>query len=172
MLFLQRTVPLSFLLAASSGAGLAQVRVTWSEFSTKVTPRHAIRMVMPDGTHIEGYPLQAKADALDIHVTRTSNKQAHPEGNATIPRESVSVVQMRRPRRAGKLIGALAPIGVGAAIMAAGIAGNQGSDAVYGYAVVGGLTMGLGAPAGFFVGRAVDRRFDEFVIIPEPPGAR
>ena len=134
----------------------------------RVTPRHTIRMVLPDGTRVEGYPLQAKPDALDIYVTRTSNKQAHPKGNATITRESLSVVQVRSPRWKGKLIGTLAPIGAGVALLAAGGSNTFTIEGeLYGYLLAGGLTLGAGAPAGFFVGRAIDRRFDQFVIIPE-----
>jgi hypothetical protein len=166
---LHRTVLLSFLLAALSHSGSAQVRLTWAEFSTKVMPTHNIRMVLPDGTHVEGYPLVAKPDGLDLHLTRTSNRQAHPKGNTTIPRSSVSVVEMRRSRWKGKLIGTLVPLAAGIAIMAAGR--NKGDD-VYGYIAVGGLTVGFGTPVGFLAGRAVDRRFDQFVIIPELPGAR
>lgn len=154
--------------AALNAADAPAARITWDDFSRRVTPERTVRMVLPDGTNVEGYVLQAKPDAIDIYVTHTSNKQAHPKGNATISRESLSVVQVRSPRHIGKLIGTLAPIGVGAAIAAAGIAGNQGSDSVYGYALAGGLTIAIGAPVGFLAGRAVDRRFDQFVIIPEP----
>ena len=154
-------------LAVLNAADSASNRITWGDFSMMVTPRHTIRMVLPDGTHVEGYPLQAKPDALDIYVTRTSNKQAHPKGNATISRESVSVVQVRSPRRIGKLIGTLVPVGVGVALLAAGGTNHIEGD-FYGYLAAGGATLGFGTPAGFFVGRAVDRRFDQFVIIPEP----
>ncbi len=71
----------------------------------------------------------------------------------------------------GKLIGTLAPIGVGVALLAAG-GTNQIEGEFYGYLVAGGLTLGAGTPTGFFVGRAVDRRFDQFVIIPESRTSR
>lgn len=163
---------LLFAPVAVSAADAAENRVTWSEFSTRMTPKCTIRMVLPDGTHIEGRPLQVKPDAIDVRISRTSNKQAHRKGDAAIPRESVSVVEVRNPRWKGKLIGTLAPIGVGAAILAAGVAANQGSDDVYGYAILGGATMGFGAPLGFFVGRAIDRRFEQFIIIPERQSAK
>ncbi len=156
----------TFTLAALNAADPASARISWSDFSMRVTPRHTIRMVLPDGTHVEGYPLHAKPDALDIYVTRTSNKQAHPKGNATISRESLSVVQVRSPRRMGKLIGTLAPIGAGVALLAVGGTSHIEGD-FYGYIAAGGLTLGVGTPVGFFVGRAVDRRFDQFVILPE-----
>ncbi len=141
-------------------------RVTWSEFSAKVAPKHTIRMVLPDGTLVEGHPLQLTADAMELSITRTSNRQAHAKGRATIPRGSVSVVEVRSPRWKGKLIGALAPIGIGTAIAVGGMAANQGSDDIYVYAAAGGLTIAAGAPAGLLVGRAIDRRFERFTIIP------
>lgn len=169
-LFLQRTALLSFLLAAVCDAGWAQQRITWAEFSTKATPVNKIRMVLPDGTHVEGYTLTAKPDGLDFNVTRTSNRQAHPKGKATIPRASVSAVDMRPPRWKGRLIGTLVPIAAGVAMFAAASGAEEGP--FYGYVIAGGLALGAGTPAGFLMGWAVDRRFYQFIIIPEPPGAK
>ena len=154
----------ALLLSFAPVARAATERVTWNEFSAKVTPEHTIRMVLPDGTRIEGHPLQIKPDSLDLRVTRTSNKQAHPKGAATVPRKSVSVVQVRSPRWAGKLIGTLVPIAAGAAIL--GSAFNQG-DLSYRLIPLGGVIVGAGAPSGYFIGRAVDNRMEEFIIAPE-----
>lgn len=137
-------------------------RVTWAEFSGMMTPKHTVRMVLPDGTHVQGKVLRANSEGLEIRIRSTSNPQVHPKGEATIPRESLSVVDVRSPRSKGKLIGTLVPIGVGAGILAAGV--GDGGDEVYVYLVAGGTTMGFGGVAGFFIGRAVDRRFQRFVI--------
>ena len=149
-------------------AGAPRNRITWEEFQARITPRHKIRMVLPDGSRLEGNPLVVRPDAIDMRVTRTSNKQAHPKGNTAIPRSSFSVIEVRNPRRAGKLIGALAPIGIGAGILAAGVS-SGGETEFYTGIAAGGCTMGFGAVAGFFVGRAIDRRFETLVIAPEQP---
>lgn len=160
----------SLLLCLTPGAiraaGAPRDRITWEEFQARVTPKHKIRMVLPDGSRLEGNPLVFRPDAIDMRVTRTSNKQAHPKGNSAIPRSSFSVVEVRSPRWAGKLIGTLAPIGIGAGILAAGVS-SGGETEFYTGIAAGGCTMGFGAVAGFFVGRAIDRRFETLMIVPE-----
>lgn len=155
--------PVSGLAAMPSGN-----RISWDEFRAQITPRHKIRMLLPDGAHVEGYPLAIRPDAVDLRVTRTSNKQAHPKGESRIPRSSFSVVEVRKPRRAGKGIGTLAPIGIGAGILAAGLMSSDDTT-FYNGVVTGSCTMGFGGVAGFFVGRAIDRRFETVVILPEKP---
>jgi len=163
-LLLKRTVPMLMLLAMVASAGIAQNRVTWSEFSMRVTPRHSIRMVLPDGTAIEGSPLEMKPEGMEIRIRKTSNRQAHPKGVMTIPRVAVTVVEVRTPRSRGKIIGTLAPIGVGIALVAT--AYGRGDD-TYVRLFAGGLTMAGGGVGGFFIGRAVDRRFEQVVIAAE-----
>src|SRR5947209_6070170 len=126
-----KSILLLCIAAVAVNAQSTAKRITWNEFSTQVTPRHTIRLVLPDGTHIEGKPLQVTPDSISAKVTRTSNKQAQPKGSATIPRQSVSVVEVRSPRYAGKLIGTLVPIAAGAAIAAGGFAASQGTDDIY-----------------------------------------
>ena len=147
-----------------SRRGVPGNRITWEEFRAQITPRHKIRMLLPDGSHVEGYPLVIRPDAVDMRVTRTSNKQAHPRGETAIPRSSFSAVEVRKPRRAGKVIGTLAPIGIGAGILAAGLTSSD-ETVFYSGIAAGGCTMGFGAVAGFSVGRA----FETLVIIPEKP---
>jgi hypothetical protein len=154
--------------ASIHAAGVPQNRVTWEEFQARITPRHKIRMVLPDGSRVEGNPLAVRPDAIDMRVTGTSNKQAHPQGNTAIPRSSFSVVDVRGPRWAGKLIGTLVPVGIGAGILAAGVS-SGGETEFYAGIAAGGCTMGFGAVAGFFLGRAIDRRFETLAIVPEQP---
>jgi hypothetical protein len=106
----------------------------------------SVRIVLPDGAELEGRPTSFRPEAMDLHVYRSSNRQAHPKGSLTLPRQTVTVVGIR-PRTLrwkGRAIGTLLPIGVGA---------------------------GVGAPAGYFIGRASDRRFVPFAILPPEPGA-
>ena len=77
------------------------------------------------------------------------------------------MVQVRSPRWAGKLIGTLVPIGIGAGILVAGVS-SGGETEFYTGIAAGGFTMGLGGVAGFFIGRAIDRRFETLMIVPEP----
>jgi hypothetical protein len=161
MRLLKRTAMLPLLIALMAAPGTAQNRLTWSDFSARMTPRHTVRMVLPDGTTIEARPLAMKSDGAEMRITKTSNRLIHPKGPSTIPRAAFSVVQVRSPRWRGRMIGTLAPIGAGIVAMAS--AYGKG-DAVYGYLVGGGLTAAGGGVGGYFIGRAVDRRFEQFAI--------
>src|SRR5512138_3042574 len=102
-------------------------RVTWSEFAARVKPGCAIRMALPDGTQIEGRLLAVRADSMDLDVKKTSNKQAHPKGAATLERRSVRVVEVRPGRWKGRLIGTVAPLAAGGAMLAAAAIGSDES---------------------------------------------
>jgi hypothetical protein len=131
-------------------------------------------MVLPDGALLEGNPVGVRPEALELDVYKTSDKRAHPRGAATIPREAVKVVDIRPRRRRGRLIGVIVPLLVGAAMAGGGVARSV-EGPMYELLAAGGLTMGVGGPAGYFIGRAIDRRFERFVIVPEEkqsPGAR
>ena len=70
-----------FLLLADAQAFAAapiQGDLTWSELSARLTPRHGVRMVLPDGATIEGNLLRVTADAIVLSITKTSNR-SHPE---------------------------------------------------------------------------------------------
>ncbi|MBL8293263.1 MAG: hypothetical protein JNN08_15555 [Bryobacterales bacterium] len=140
-------------------------RLTWDAFGAQARPGCSIRMVLPDGVQIEGHLVSFRPEAMDLSVYKTSNKQAHPKGFITIPRKNVSVLEMRARRYKGRLIGTLVPIGLGGAMLAGGL--TQSDEGIlYSMLAAGGLTMGAGAPSGYFVGRAIDRRFESFLIVP------
>jgi hypothetical protein len=153
-------------LLASSLHAEPLARLTWDAFGAQAArPGSAIRMVLPDGTQIEGRLVSYRPEAMDLSVYRTSNKQAHPKGLVTIPRKDVSVVEIRARRHKGRLIGTLVPLGLGAAMLAGGQA--QSDEGIfYGTLAGGALIMGVGTPIGYFAGRAIDRRFEQFLIVP------
>ena len=152
--------------AAIPAAEVQLHRITWDEFQARITPRYKIKMVLPDGSRIEGNPVVVRHDAMDLRVTRTSNKRAHPKGDTVVPRSSISVVEARKPRWAGKLIGTVAPIGIGAGLLAAGLVSSD-EQLLYSGIAAGGCTMAFGGIGGFFIGRAIDRRFETLEILPE-----
>ncbi|MBI5086838.1 MAG: hypothetical protein HZB13_19855 [Acidobacteria bacterium] len=127
-----------------------------------LTPEHVVRIVLPDGVQVEGRPVELKADEMKLSVTRTSNRQLHPKGSVTVPRDAVKVVEVRKPRSKGRWIGVLAGAGPGSAIMATSSNVNNEFN-VYSL-LAGAAATAVGVPAGFFIGRAVDRRFQKFVV--------
>ena len=153
------------LLPASAASG-RPAQLTWDALAAQADTGCSIRMALPDGAVIEGHPLGFRPEAMDLRVYKTSDRRAHPKGRITIPRASVAVVEVRARRWKGRLIGVLVPIGAGAAMVGGAIAGAA-EGALYGLLAGGGLTIGLGGPAGYFIGRAFDRRFEQFSIVPE-----
>ncbi len=153
----------STLLPGVAAAGTVP-ELTWDAFAAKADGC-TIRMLLPDGTRVEGRPVAFRAEAMELNVRKTSNRRAHPKGVLTIPRETVSVVEIRANRKTGRLVGLLVPLGAGAAMVGAGF--SQSVEApMYELLAAGGLTLGVGMPAGFLTGRAIDRRFRQFAIAP------
>ena len=86
----------------------------------------------------------------------------------------MTLVEIRARRWKGRLIGTLVPIGLGAGMVGGALARSV-EGPLYELLAAGGLTAGLGGPGGYFIGRAFDRRFEQFVIVPEEkqaPSAR
>lgn len=140
-------------------------RLTWDAFGAQARAESSIRMVLPDGVRVEGRVVGFRPEAMDLSVYKSSNKQAHPKGLITIPRRNISAVEIRAKRHKGRLIGTLVPIGLGAALFAGGWGSDEAS--FYGMMVAAGTSIGAGAPSGYLIGRAIDRRFEQFVIVPE-----
>jgi hypothetical protein len=153
-------------LIHGSTASDRPAQLTWDAFSAYVNGHCSIRMTLPDGTLIEGHPVIFRPEALEIAVYKTSDRQLHSKSRMTVPRESVSVVDIRKSRKRGRLIGTLVPLGIGAGLLAGATARSIESP-IYGPLVAGGLTMVVGTPVGYFIGRAFDRRFERFIIFPK-----
>lgn len=153
-------------LIPGSAASDRPAQLTWEAFGAYVNGHCSIRMMLPDGTLIEGHPVTIRPEALEIAVYKTSNRHLHSNSRMMVPRESVSVVDIRKSRKRGRLIGTLVPLGIGAGLLAGATARSIESP-IYGPLVAGGLTMVVGTPVGYFIGRAVDRRFERFTIIPK-----
>ncbi len=153
-------------LTPGSAASDRPVQVTWDAFGAYVNGRSSIRMMLSDGTLIEGHPVLFRPEALEIAVYKTSNHQLHSKSRMTVPRENVSVVDIRKNRKRGRLIGTLVPFGIGAGLLAGATARSIESP-IYGPLVAGGLTMVVGTPVGYLIGRASDRRFERFIVIPK-----
>jgi hypothetical protein len=123
-------------------------------------------MVLPDGATIEGNLLRVTADAMVLAITKTSNRSAHPKGEASVPRESVSTLEVRSPGWKWRIIGALIPVGIAFGIIAGALhAGNGELEPAIGG--VAGLTIMAGAPLGYFAGRSKDRIFRMVRVIRE-----
>jgi hypothetical protein len=145
--------------------------LSWSDLAQIVQPDWTIRVVLPDGTAVEGKPANFGAEALSMQVVRTSNKALHPKGPISIPRTQIKVVEIRKNRHTGRWVGTLVPVAAGIGI-GIGLAASYGpNDFLGGIAAAAGAGLGAavavtGGTAGYFIGRSVDRRFETVPIKP------
>jgi hypothetical protein len=144
---------------------------SWSDLAQAVQPDWTIRVVLPDGTAVDGKPARFEPEALTMRVFHTSNKSLHPKGEISIPRAQVKVVEIRTNRHKGRLLGTLIPvgagIGVGVGIAASTLSGPP--SLAQGIAAGASLGIGLGVAAiggtaGYFIGRSADRRFERVTV--------
>ncbi|MBI3934702.1 MAG: hypothetical protein HY316_08400 [Acidobacteria bacterium] len=171
MLLMFCWLPLSQRRAAAQN----EVELYWSEIAPLILGQE-IAVVLPDTTQLRGKPLAVRADAMELDIKQTSDRRLHPKGKTTIPRSSISAVELRKMRKfrigtiaggvagvlGGAFVGALAGAGIGE------IAGN-GTDAVLGGMLGAVAGMGPGAIVGGRVGRKYDRRSTLIRILPEAP---
>jgi hypothetical protein len=138
---------------------------TWSELSQEMRPGWTVRLVLPDATLVEGKPATFTPEALTMNVVRTSNKVQHPKGQITIPREQVKTLEIRKNGVKWRLVGTLAPIaaGIGAGAAEAGSGNWLAPEAG---AVLFLIIAAGGGVAGYFIGRAVDRRYQPISVTP------
>ena len=165
------------LLASAPALFAAQHgELSWSDLAQSVGADWTLRLVLPDGTTIEGKAARFEPDVMFLRIARTSNKSLHPKGEISIPRAQVKVVEIRQNRHKGRRIGALVPVAAGIALGVGLAASATGGDecselgglvcamaAGYGAGIGLGVAV-VGGTAGYFIGRSSDRRFQTFAI--------
>lgn len=169
---MNRSISAAMLLAVMiagqprARAESAPVELKWSELSSHIQGRD-IELVLPDGASLAGRVEAIREDALVLNVRHTSNSQAHPSGNAVVPRGSVSVLLIHESRGKwgrpiGVVLGTLTGLVVGGTVV---LAGAKIDSATAGTAVLLGIT-GAGTLTGYYLGRSADRRATQFKVIP------
>jgi hypothetical protein len=152
-------------------AGPREIEVTWSELSPLITGQN-ITLVLDDSTRIHGKVHVFREDALVIGIDKTSNRQLHPPSQGTIPRFSVSAIELHetRPGRLGQKVGAKAGAigGIALGIALAAVPAGRGSLAGASTVFFGGI--GGGALAGYLIGRHFDQKITRIKIAPETRG--
>src|SRR5436190_202347 len=77
----------SLLCASAFAQGVGQRQIAWNDLP--VIFNKNIRIVMPDGTRIEGKATELEADALAVQVGKTTNENAYPKGRLLVPRATL-----------------------------------------------------------------------------------
>ena len=156
----------------ASAAGADEIQVPWSEIAALVEYQK-VALVLPDGAMIEGQVLAVEADALVLDIKKSSEPRSHPARRTSVPRSSISVLQLKQVkgnrRWLGAAIGAAAG-GVAGWLLAEGVfhVSGEGLNPSKAPVVVGsvaGLVAGAAA-IGYFAGRKGDQRVTFIKIIP------
>lgn len=163
---LPRSVALILLAFLGQLVGLAQTQPQerkWSELA-QIIEGHQIQLALPDGVAIRGDVVAVRDDTLIMTINRSTNETMHPRGHASIPRTSVTLIELEQPRRGrrrnlGATVGAIAGVALG--VFAARSTDSPGA-AVVTFAAVGSG----GALIGYFVGRNLDSRRTPIKIVP------
>lgn len=147
---------LCFLIPAPATARTSHVEVRWNELSALILG-HTVTVVLPGGTVLAGEVMAVRADSLALDVHRTSNVQVQPKGSASIPRRSITTLQLTERTGAGGrvlgvVVGAVAGMVAGAEMVV-----HTSTTEAAAVSTFTGVSV-AGVVGGYYVGRAVDTR--------------
>jgi len=138
-------------------------RVTWDGLSEIIGKN--VRVVMPDGSRIEGRATQLQADALVVNIRKTTNTAAYPKGNFLVARATLRALDVSRNtaywRVTGVVLGGAAGLGLMVALLARG--------GIFSPHPAAPLDVAAGAAipvVGYFVGNAADHHTITYVVTP------
>jgi hypothetical protein len=165
----KRWVAIGLLLMLGCGAprvaaeSREQHQTTWEGLAVVVG--HTARIVMPDGTRIEGKATGVEVDALAMEIHKTTNKTTYPKGKFLVPRATLKAVDIERPTRHWRLVGVGVGGGVAAilVVLAVALDGFHTRHPVEAELISGAVVLPVG---GYLLGRRADRRSITYVIAP------
>ena len=162
-----RAIALVLLMCAGQALVLAESRpleLKWGELSPIIGGQR-VQLVLPEGTAIKGEAIAVREEALVMDVQGTSNAKAYPKGSATIPRASVTLIQVERRRGSwGRKLGTV--VGVLSGVVLGGYAAAVTADsASAGIATFLGIAS-AGTVGGYYVGKRLDKQVTLIKIVP------
>lgn len=147
-----------------TAAAANEVQLRWTELGA-IAIGHDVRLALPGGTVLRGEVQAIRDDSLVMVVTKTSDKKAFPKGQNSIPRTSVTVVEIMKVRGiGGRVIGTTTGV-IGGLIISGEIIAHSNVSEGPATAVLLVGTVGT-IVAGYFAGRLLDRRVTRIRVIP------
>ena len=140
------------------------LELKWGELSPMIRGQQ-VQLVLPEGTAIQGEAMAVREEEFVMDVRSTSNAKAYPKGSATIPRASITLIQVERRRgswgrKLGTVVGVLSGVMLGSYVMVKTTHSDGPAIATFlGIASAG--TVG-----GYYVGKELDRRVTQIKIVP------
>src|ERR1700682_1457638 len=112
-----------FLLVAlclgpiSATAESRPVELKWTEVAPLVTGNH-VDVTLHDGTKVAGEVVAVRPDSFVMDVSGSSGAKPYAKGSSNVPREMISLINVRRTRGSwgrsmGTVIGVVAGLGAG-----------------------------------------------------------
>lgn len=142
-------------LAAPSAA--RPVELKWGELAPLIG-NQKVQLALPDGAVISGETIAVRDDALVLDVKKTSNNAAHPKGNAAIPRDSVTLLQLeRRSNKGARAIGTTVGI-VSGVIGGAYIAAKAANDSAGAFLGTWTGIASASSVGGYLLGKELDKQ--------------
>ena len=152
-------------LLSQPAAAADEVQLKWTELGA-IAVGHDARLVVPGGAVLQGEIAAVRDDSLVMVIAKTSDRKAFPKGQNSIPRASVTLVELKKGSGiAGRVVGTTAGLLGGLTIAGEIIAHGDLSEAP-GITVFLVATVGT-TVAGYFIGRRADRRVTRIRIAPE-----
>jgi hypothetical protein len=134
----------------------------WSELASLIEGRQ-VQLTLPDAVTIRGEVVGVRNDTLILTINRTTNHVMHPKGHASIPRASVTLIELEQLRRgAHGTLGAILGAAAGVGLYAVAPQPSSTGTAAITVAAVGAS----GALMGYFIGRNLGRPRTLIKIVP------
>ena len=161
----KRFLPAFFLLSFFSApifAGSADQRqIAWSDLPTVFNKN--IRIVMPDGTQIEGQAVALETDALAVKVTKTTNAKDYPKGRLLVPRATLQAFDVPHTTYYWRVVGVFVGA-VGGAVAGVGISATHYGRTSSAAPVVATAVAVVVPVAGYYLGKRADQRVTTYVV--------
>ena len=167
------TALVAVLVAPAAPAAEREViRTDWADFGKQAADRKLLgrsaHVRLQDGRAVKTAITGFNENSLVVRASRSTALWKTVDGKAEIPRGQVAAVRFSGKVKRHGLIGALAGLGAGAGVAAATVAqtGITEGPFVIILPIAGVAMAGIGALAGYYIGRAAGTPAPEFVIVP------
>jgi hypothetical protein len=151
-------------VSAQGKSGGKPLELKWDELAPMIRGQR-VEITLADSTTVNGEAIAVRDDTVVLDVSGSSNPQTYPNGNGSIPRGAVVLVQVERSRNSGaKTLGTV--VGVLAGVVVGGyVSGTMTESAGVGIPVFLGLASGI-TIVGYQAGKQMDRQVTSIRIVP------
>jgi len=159
------TLACALCFAPAVPASASQLEMKWNELGSMIIGRQ-VKLVLPGGAEIQGEAIALREDTLLLNVKKTSDRKSYPRGQNAIPRASVTTLQFETVRGSGgKTIGVIVGA-LGGLILGGDLVAHTAHSEAAAISSFLGISTGS-AIAGYYAGKASDRRVTTVKILPE-----